>query len=130
VRFVDPPIGIIPPDGARVRIDVSDERATADTIDYTVAVVGRDAQKDDVIISRTQDRTLPIELSGLIDGTTVRLRVIAQDRAGNRAEAHTSFAVLADPTMGCASAQAVNAFAVIAVVGLLRALRRRPRRTC
>ncbi|MEZ0311770.1 MAG: hypothetical protein ACAI38_08340 [Myxococcota bacterium] len=128
VSFVNPPIGIIPADGARIAIAVEDETAVADTIDYTVAVVGREAVVDEVFISRTQSASDPIELFGLPDATTIRLRVIGRDRAGNTTEARTSFAVLAYPSMGCAGARPTNLTGLLLLVGLAFARVRRRQR--
>ncbi len=128
VRLVDPPQGIVSTDGVSVAVEVQDETAVADTIDYSVSVVSREAVVDEVILSRTQSRDEPIVLYGLPDASTVRLRVVGRDRAGNATEARTSFSVLAYPTMGCAGSRPTNLAGALVLAGWLVARIRRRRR--
>ncbi len=129
VGLVNEPKGIIDTDAVRLAVQVTDDIAVADTIDYKVAVVSRNAEPDQVFIERTQSVSDPIELYGLPDATTVRLTIVGRDRAGNSTEYRTSFAVLAYPTMGCSAAQSTNVLGMLVLAGLVTARVKR-RRKC
>lgn len=125
VSLVNEPKGIIDADAVRLAVNITDDFAIADTMDYKVAVVSRDALPDQVFIERTQNVGDAIELYGLPDATTVRLTITGRDRAGNSTEYRTSFAVLAYPTMGCAASQSINFWGVLTLAGLIVARVRR-----
>lgn len=124
VAIVAAPVGIVGAGDVTIRAAATDERTPAAQLPlrYTVGVVTRGIARDELIAEGALDRGV-LRLTELPDGATVRVTIFARDAAGNEAEARATFAVVHEPTMGCAAGAAGPAWVLVAALALV--LRRR-----
>lgn len=124
VYFDGSPVGIIPANGTKLYVKANDDMGVTGSYDYTVGIVSRIAEPDEVFIRATQDFGQPIVLMNLPDAVTLRVTATARDMAGNATTVSQSFAVLDQPTMGCSSVTAEWPALVVAFLIFARSRRR------
>ncbi len=123
----DSPRGIIATGGTILRVDADDNLSKAEDIvvDYVISAVGRRAEDDRELARGRLTSAGVLELGGLPDLSTVRVRLTATDQAGNAATFVQSYAVVDEPGMGCNAAGDVMPLVVFAIAGVVVCLRRR-----